>query len=416
MSVSDQVNHLFRQESGKMVAVLTRIFGINQLELVQDVVQDTMIKALQEWEKSLPDNHVAWMYRVARNRAIDLIRRNNKSTEFSADLAPLLKSEYSLSYTVNQLFHSDEIQDSQLRMIFTICHPELNEASQIAFTLKYLGGLSVRQIASAFLVNEETIQKRIYRARQKFAQKDIPLEVPGGFTLLQRLDNALKVIYLMFNEGYHSSHPDQLIIRDICLEAMRLTKILSEYPPTANNKTFSLLALMCFHVARFEARVQDGEMILLPDQDRSLWNQELISKGNDFLDRALVQPVISSYFMEASIMAVHCNTASYAATNWHLIYQLYQKLHDLKPSPLVKLHQLVALSELKGPQCALQELEHLEGLEDYYLYHAIKGSLLVKSGCVSLARQSWHQAYELAKTESERQLIRKKLQVLAGEI
>ena len=226
-NIHQAIDHLFRHESGKMVSVLSRLFGFKNLETAQDIVQDTLLQAMTTWSYSaVPDNPSAWLYRVAKNKAIDFLRREKKFRELSPQYANLLQSEYSLSPTVNNLFLENEIQDSQLRMMFACCHPLIPAESQIALTLKTLCGLSTGEIAGAFLTSEETIAKRLYRAKEKIKAGEIELIVPEGKELAEKLDVVLKSLYLLFNEGYNSSHPDNLIREDLCEEAMRLTRLL----------------------------------------------------------------------------------------------------------------------------------------------------------------------------------------------
>src|SRR5580765_6138185 len=233
-SVNNLVDHLFRHESGKMVSVLSRLLGLQNLEAAQDIVQDTLLQAMSTWGyNGIPENPSGWLYRVAKNKAVDLLRRQKKFREISPQYSYLLQSEYTLSSTVNNFFLDDEIQDSQLRMMFACSHPAIPEESQIALTLKTLCGLSVHEIAKAFLTNDEAITKRIYRAKEKIISEKIELNVPQGKELPQRLDVVLKSLYLLFNEGYNSSHPDKLIREDLCEEAMRLCILLTQHSQTS---------------------------------------------------------------------------------------------------------------------------------------------------------------------------------------
>ncbi len=289
--ISQTIDHLFRHESGKMVSVLSRLLGLQNLETVHDIVQDTLLQAMNTWSyNGVPENPSAWLYRAAKNRAIDFLRRQKKFKEIAPQYSYLLQSEYSLSSTVNSLFLENEIQDSQLRMMFACGHPSIAEESQIALTLKTLCGLSVNEIAKAFLTNEETITKRIYRAKEKIKSEKIELNVPQGKELPQRLDVVLKSLYLLFNEGYNSSHPDQLIREDLCQEAIRLSYLLTTHSITNLPRTNALLSLMCFQASRLQARLDDkGNIILLKYQDRSKWYKPLIEKGFMYLEMATEQ-------------------------------------------------------------------------------------------------------------------------------
>ena len=262
-NVSKLVDHLFRHESGKMISVLSRLLGLQNIGVAQDIVQDTLLQAMNSWRYgSIPDNPSAWFYRVAKNRAIDFLRRKKKFQEISPQYAYLLESEYTLSPTIHNLFLENEIEDSQLRMMFACCHPLIPEDSQIALTLKTLCGLSVSEIAKAFLTTDETITKRIYRAKEKIKAEKIELDVPRANELPARVDTVLKSLYLLFNEGYNSSHPDTLIREDLCEEAMRLCHLLTQHSLTANPRSKALLALMCFQASRLDARLDDKSNII----------------------------------------------------------------------------------------------------------------------------------------------------------
>jgi len=271
-----------------MAAVLTRLLGFHALELAEDIVQDTLLQAMSTWKfKGVPENPSAWLYTVAKRKAIDTIRQQKIHEQLHSEISLLLKSEWTLSPTVNQLFLDNEIEDSQLRMIFACCHPSIPYESQIALTLKTLCGLSISEIAHSFLTNNETITKRLYRAREQIREENISLEVPVPASLPGRLDAVMHSLYLLFNEGYNSSHPDQLIRHDLCGEAMRLCLLLVNNPVTHIPKVDALLALMCFQASRSEARTyNDGAIVLLKDQDRSRWSQPLIEKGKYYLEQA----------------------------------------------------------------------------------------------------------------------------------
>ena len=253
-----QRGELFARQAGKMVAVLTRVFGFPNMEQAEDLVQDTIIQALESWKfGKLPDNPQAWLYRVAKNKAIDVIRRDKIKHEIKNDLTVLLKSEYSLVPLINQMFTENEIKDNQLRMMFACCHPSISQEAQITLMLKTLCGLNVHEIANAFLTNEETIQKRIYRTKEKIRTEKISLDYPGADAMPSRLEAVLQTLYLLFNEGYNSSHQEKLIREDLCEEAMRLAILLAENPKTNQPHINALLALMCFHASRFSARLDD---------------------------------------------------------------------------------------------------------------------------------------------------------------
>src|SRR5687767_3499587 len=273
-----------------MVSVLTKIFGTENLETAEDVVQQTFIDAMQVWKlKGIPDNPSAWLFRVAKNKAIDIIRRNKHSVQydFSDSERALLKSEYTLAVTMDNLWKEELVKDDMLRMMFACCHPEISEENQITIILKTLCGFSTAEIAKAFLTSEDTVSKRLYRTKDFFRENKIKLEIPSEQKLAERTYAVLNSIYLLFNEGYNSTHSDELIRRDLISEAMLLCKLLTENKNTGFPETFALMALMCFHASRSDSRLTaEGEIILLPYQDRSKWNRELITEGNEYMNKA----------------------------------------------------------------------------------------------------------------------------------
>ncbi|QJW92363.1 sigma-70 family RNA polymerase sigma factor [Spirosoma taeanense] len=403
------VTHLFRHEAGRMASTLTRLFGFERLNLAEDIVQDTMLQALYSWPfQGVPDDPRAWLYRVARNKALDVVRRENVFRQISQGIG--YQQQEASEDMVSQFFLDDEITDSQLRMLFALCHPAISPESQVAMCLKILGGLSVHEIAGAFLTNDETITKRLYRAKEKIRQDAIRLEVPTGQELPLRLKSVLKSIYLLFNEGYNSTHPNQLIRRDLCEEAMRLGLLLSETPVTQTPAVYALLALMCFQVARFDARTDEtGAIVLLADQDRSRWNQELIQKGRMCLNRSAEGDVLSEYHLEAGIAMLHCVAPTYETTNWSAILSCYDLLVAQKPSPVVALHRVVAVSYVEGPMAGLRDISNVQGLESNQYYHAILGDLYERSGQPIPARQAYQQARQLTPSLAEQQLLDQKL-------
>ncbi|HTF19516.1 MAG TPA: sigma-70 family RNA polymerase sigma factor, partial [Chryseolinea sp.] len=284
--VNQLIGHLFRHEAGKMAAVLTRLLGFQSLDLAEDIVQDTLLKATSTWKiKGIPENPSAWLYTVAKRKAIDAIRRHKLQAQHYESIHEALRSEWTLSPALNSLFLQDEIEDSQLRMMFACCHPSIPYESQIALTLKTLCGLSIQEIANSFLTSQEVIVKRLYRAREKIRDERISLEAPLPAAMSGRLDAVLHTLYLLFNEGYNSSHPDQLIRHDLCEEAIRLCILLTRNAFTDRAATRALLALLCFQASREDARLNnDGSIVLLRDQDRSKWNAALIERGKYFLE------------------------------------------------------------------------------------------------------------------------------------
>ena len=271
-----------RAESGKLVSVLTRIFGPHNLTMAEDAVQDVLLKAIEHWqEHGVPENPAAWLYRATRNRAIDIVRKNRRQQTFATDINVLLDSEYTTAVTLDDCFKETEIRDDMLRMMFACCHPAISREGQIALVLKTLSGLSVAQIARAFITNPDAIEKRLYRARVAFRENNVSLEIPGGNALNERLDNVLETIYLLFNEAHSASYHDSLTREDLAYDCIRLNSLLTEHGATNLPHTNALLALLCFHTARLKSRVDEhGDLQLMSNQDRNLWDKELIEKGN----------------------------------------------------------------------------------------------------------------------------------------
>ncbi len=404
-------DRLFRHEAGKMVSVLSKLLGLQNLETAQDIVQDTLLQAMNTWGyNGIPDNPSAWLYRVAKNKAVDFLRREKKFKEISPQYSYLLQSGYSLASTVNNLFLENEIQDSQLRMMFACSHPSIPEESQIALTLKTLCGLSINEIAKAFLTNEETISKRIYRAKEKIKLEKIELNVPQGKELPERLDVVLKSLYLLFNEGYNSSHPDQLIRDDLCQEAMRLTYLLTTHAITNLSRTNALLSLMCFQASRLQARLDDkGNIILLKYQDRNKWYKPLIERGIIYLEIATENSETSSYHIEAAIASLHAAAPSFEQTDWESIYHLYEILYQLRPIPIVALNKAIASAYAVSKENALNELLKIKGLENYYLYHTSVGEIYYELQKKDKAKKFYEKALHLTTSRQEQQLLISKI-------
>ncbi|GAB3270953.1 sigma-70 family RNA polymerase sigma factor [Larkinella harenae] len=394
-----------------MVTVLTKMLGFEQLEVAEDIVQDTMIQALRSWSfRGIPDKPSAWLYRVAHNQALDVVRREKVHRNLTAALGREQPSEDQLE----RFFAEDEINDSQLRMLFTCCHSALPFESQVALCLKILCGLSIREIANAFLTGEETITKRIYRAKEKIRSKEIRLEVPSGAQLPVRLQAVLKSLYLLFNEGYNSSHPDTLIRQDLCEEAMRLCLLLTQNAQTAAPAAHALLALMCFQVARFDARTDlDGAIVVLKDQDRTRWSQPLIEQGKRQLARSAAGDELTDYHLEAVIALQHCSAPSYEKTDWKAILRYYDLLLERKPGPVVALNRAVALAEVEGPAVALQTVLQLTGLAHNHYYYAILGDFYAQLRQTDQARERYRQAIHRTSSGAERQLLQKKIALLS---
>ncbi|GAA0538176.1 RNA polymerase sigma factor [Chitinophaga japonensis] len=410
------VDHLFRHESGKMIAVLTRIFGIHNLSLVEDVVQEAFLKAMLAWTfKQVPDNPSAWLMTVARNKALDIIRRQQHFRNLSGELAYQL--QHTTESTVRQLFLDTEITDSQLRMIFACCHPSLKEEDQIALTLKTVSGFSAEEIARALVTNEAVIQKRLYRARQFIKEQGIQLEIPCGDELTPRLETVYTVLYLLFNEGYNSLKADELIREDLCIEAMRLCLLLSEHKVGRQPATFALLSLMCLQASRFDSRMDENNgIILLQHQDRSTWNRELINTGYHYLRQSSSGDRLTVYHIESAIAAEHCLAPSFEATNWNRMLQLYSLLLEHKPMPVVLLNRAIVLAQLGQHAEAIREVTTIPDIEKllstHYIYSAVLGDLYLQAGDMLNARKHLRAALQLTVSLAEKKLIHQKLETI----
>lgn len=395
-----------------MAAVLTRLLGAEHLDTAEDIVQDTLLKAIEVWRfRGVPNNPSAWLYKVAHNLAIDWVRANQRTSKILATQVDTINSELRVSSLVEDLFQSDEIEDSVLRMMFACCHPAIPIDSQIALTLKTLGGLSTAEIANAFLTSEETIAKRIYRAKEKIKQENIKLDPPGFFDLPHRLDSVLHILYLLFNEGYHSIHSNTLIREDLCAEAMRLTYLLAEHKATSLPKVHALIALMCLQSSRFDARMGAlGETILLEDQDRSKWSQPLIRQGLNFLEKASVGNSLSDYHVEAAIASVHALSMSFEETRWDKLLELYETLLELKPGPMVLLNKAIAMGYARSFEVGIKELLLITDLQDHPHYLTALGNFYFLLGNMVAANMWLDKALANTTSLQEGELIKRKLQ------
>jgi RNA polymerase sigma factor (sigma-70 family) len=408
------VDHLFRREAGKMVSYLTKLFGLNNLSLAEDVVQDTLCRALETWKfHGLPDNPSAWLMRAARNRAIDIIRREQNFRTFMPDLAYFVKLQESLLPDGEKLVFDKEIQDDQLRLMFACCSPALSPDLQVTLILKTLCGFGVEEIASALLVGADSIEKRLSRAKKVFQASGALEEVEGIPELQSRLQAIYDSIYLLFNEGYNGSQSEFMVREDLCYEALRLALLLSEHPAGRSPKTYALVALMCFHAARLTGRMDaEGCLILLEAQDRSQWNKELIGKGFEYLEMAAKGGEISEYHLEAGIASLHCMAESYEKTNWAEILKIYDLLYQMKPTPIVALNRAIARGQAKGPEeglAALKGIDGLEKLKDYPFYPAALGEFHRLAGRDKEAGEYFGKALQLARGPSETKFLERKL-------
>jgi len=416
-NVRELISTLTRSESGKLVAVLTRIFGSHNLTLAEDAVQDVLLKAIEHWSiNGIPDNPAAWLFTAARNKAIDTIRKYRRQQTFASDIDPLLESEYTAAFTLDACFQEEEIRDDQLRMMFACCHPAIGREGQIALIMKTLCGFSIPQIARAFITSTETIAKRLYRARLAFRENNISLEIPAGQALQSRLDNVLETIYLLFNEAHSSSFHESLTRADLAEDTIRLCTLLTEHATTKLPRTDALLALLYFHTSRLASRIDEqGDLLLLKHQRRELWDKRMIELGVFYLNRAATGSSMSRYHLEAAIAYEHCKAEQYTDTDWHAILNYYDLLIKLIPSQVILLNRAIVIKELEGPAAAFECIRQIPGinfLQEYYLLHAILGELHMEMGETANAKKHYEKAISLSVSETEKRLLRKHLNQL----
>ena len=406
------VDHLFRSRAGQMVAYLTRLLGPANLDLAEDVTQEALLKALQSWPYTgIPDNPAGWLFRVARNVALDAVRHRTMAGEKSPELAAehLRKADIPMAENTEL---EEQLRDDELRMMLMCCHPALPQDARVALSLKTVGGFSVREIARAFLADEATIAQRLVRAKRQIRDSGIRFELPAAQDLTARMGSALEVVYLMFNEGYAAQSGEDLVRHDLCGEALRLGRLLaasSVGTPEGN----ALVALMAFQAARLRARVDAaGELVLLEEQDRSHWDQNLIAAGFHHFELSADGTELSSYHLQAAIAATHARAQEGRVTDWRLILELYDQLTELNKSPVVELNRVVVVAKVNGPQAALAALKPLadhRSLRNYYLLPAIQGQLLFDIGDKSGASQCFRQALDRPCSEPERRFLQRKL-------
>ncbi len=412
--IEQTVEHLFRHEWGKLVAVLTKLFGPQNLQLAEDVVQDTLLKAFNNWKiNGVPQNPSAWIFTVARNKAVDVLRQQKRKDEFSKNIAPLLQSEYTLVPKIHDILNTNTIDDDQLRMMFVCCHPSLSADAQVALILKTLCGFSVTEIAKAFVTGYDTIEKRLYRARQSFRENNVQFELPAAAELNNRLDNVLMAVYLLFNEGYNSTQHNNLIRTDLMQEAMRLCELICRSSIVNHSSANALTALICFTASRNETRLDaNGNILLLKQQERNKWNSALIEKGIYHLEISAAGEIISKYHLEAGIAYEHAKAANYATTNWENILQCYNLLSKLYPSPVVELNRAIVISELYGPAKgikAIGAIAQISSLKKYYLLPATLGQLHLQLKNYDIAKQYFAEAISLTQSAIEKKLLQQKI-------
>jgi RNA polymerase sigma factor (sigma-70 family) len=403
MQQQEILPHLFRTEFRKITAVLCKFLGIEYIEVAEDIASETFLTALETWPfKGVPENPTAWLYSVAKNKAKNQINRRQL---FSEKIAQQLK--HSASDTLEIDLSDKNITDSQLQMLFAVCHPSISKEAQIGLALRILCGFGIDEIANAFLTNKETINKRLFRAKEKLRLEKVSIEFPGETEISNRLETVLTALYLLYNEGYYSESQDAVLREDLCLEAMRLTYLLIENEQTNQPVVNALLSLMCFQSSRFAARkTANGEIVLYQDQDETRWNYELITKGVYFLHQASQGKKISKYHLEASIAYWHTIKTD-TVEKWSTVLQLNNQLLQIEYSPIAALNRTYALSKANGKQEAIREAEKLQ-LTDNHYYYTLLGELY-KGVDNHRSTINFQTAFTLAKTQTDKQTIKRKL-------
>ena len=401
-----------------MVAHLTRLFGPAHLELAEETVQEAMLRALQTWPyQGVPENAAAWLFRVAHNIAIDAVRRNRILGEKTG--AIIAELSHSAAVWPDDPHLEEQLRDDELRMIFMCCHPEIGRDARVALSLKTVGGFGVREIARAFLADDAAIAQRLVRAKHQIREGRLTLDMPRGPELKQRLDSVLEVVYFMFNEGYAAHAGEDLIRQDLCLEALRLGRLVAA-SSIGEPRVDALVALMALEAARLPARVDEsGDLILLEHQDRNRWDQRLMALGFHHFDRSIAGGEVSEYHVQAAIAATHARAADAQSWDWPMILDLYDQLLSLNRSPVVALNRAVAVAKVHGPAEGLAALAPLEDdpkLRGYYLLLAVRGHLLLELDRRGEAAVCFRAALDCPCSEPERRFLRRKLQASEGAI
>lgn len=402
------IDHLFRYHSGKMVSVLTRIFGLKHLNIIEDAIQDTFIKASIIWRNQQPDNPEAWLTKAAKNRVLDIFRKLKTEQKHLKYI-----NQGTDTIAINELFLDTEIEDAQLRMIFTACHPKLDSRDRISFALKTVSGFSIKEISSALLTKEDTIKKRLLRARKTIQQSQLKFKIPKGKALHYRLESVMEVLYLIFNEGFHSNQKEKLIRKELCGEAIRLTQMLLKNKLTRTPEVYALCALMCFHSARLETKTNaENELLDLKNQDRSKWYLPLFELGNTMMNKAVSnQTEFSCYHYEAAIAAEHLRAKTFKDTNWDKIHYWYQCLNTLQPTPIHVLNMAVVCLQKRDYNIAkayLNDINPNDFGQRSYLYYGAKSDYYYATNNLTEAIKYIDLALSTVNNTLEKEYLKKK--------
>ena len=408
--VAGIVEHLFRTEAGRITALLVRILGVSRLSLAEDATQDALIAALHHWPRTgVPGNPPAWLLQVARRKAIDALRRERSFHERTDAIRAGLELE---AVTGRNTDDGEPLGDDQLALAFLCCHPALSAESRVALTLKLVGGFGAGEIARAILADERAVGQRLVRAKRTLRAADAPFELPSAAELPARIDSVLEALYLMFNEGYAAHEGDALLRRDCCLEALRLAERLLPLAGPAGPKVHALAALYCFHLARFDARIDvHGAIVLLANQDRSSWNPDFVARGYRHFDESAQGDELTAYHLEAELAACHVVASSWEATDWDRILTVYDRLLELTDSPVVALSRMVAAREAgrsSGTLAEIEALRNVPSLRHYLPFHWLRGDLLADLGRTAEAAAAFDEALELTRCEPVRGMLRER--------
>jgi RNA polymerase sigma-70 factor (ECF subfamily) len=407
-------DHLFRRESGRLVSVLTRIFGAHNLPLAEDVAQDAFCRAVEVWPvRGIPENPSAWLMATARNRALDVLRRERTARTFAPEFSRFFDSAWTRSSLVDELFSQDAIKDDELRVMFSCCHPRLPEEAQVALMLHIVCGFGVNEIAHAFVSSFDAIKKRITRSKKVFVKSTTLFDVSDAAEFSTRLPTVQRALYLLFNEGYHSASAEHAVRTELCREAMRLSALLLEHPLGAAPATYALSALMCLDAARLPARMDAaGQLHSMFEQDRSQWDRQLIGEGLTLLDLAANGAELTGYHIEAGIAAVHARAAGAEDTDWKTIVTLYDKLAATRPSPVVALNRAIAVAQDQGPERGIEAINAIADsrrLARYPFYAAALGELELRRGRREISAEHFRAALSLARNSIEEEFFNQRI-------